>query len=267
MQYPHDGQPWTSQHTRALFRLFQTSAPPDFQRQVLERVAQRQHARIRRRIRWRSPLSWWPGGRAWGGGTLQFHRRWPRRVIATAGYCGLVLGTSLVWWAWQTGPAVPSIPEMLVSRAIAPLPGDTDVPNETPIRVDHHGWFGNAKEQETAVRTASSPAPIDIAPQMPMGKAVDRSIAWQAGDNSERALLASAPVPHLTVRKERHPPARLHTHRPRRTRGAPGKVTRFHTRPGPGPQTRTALRQYQQHKGLGGTGSLDRQTLETLRIQ
>lgn len=42
--------------------------------------------------------------------------------------------------------------------------------------------------------------------------------------------------------------------------------------PGPldgrlGPQTRAALRQYQQHKGLRVTGSLDRQTLETLRIQ
>lgn len=42
--------------------------------------------------------------------------------------------------------------------------------------------------------------------------------------------------------------------------------------PGPldgrlGPQTRAALRQYQQHKGLGVTGSLDRQTLESLRIR
>jgi len=42
--------------------------------------------------------------------------------------------------------------------------------------------------------------------------------------------------------------------------------------PGPldgrlGPQTRAALRQYQQHKGLGVTGSPDRQTLETLRMQ
>ena len=42
--------------------------------------------------------------------------------------------------------------------------------------------------------------------------------------------------------------------------------------PGPldgrlGPQTRAALRQYQQHKGLGVTGTLDRQTLETLRMQ
>ena len=36
MPYPHDEPPWTPQHTRALFRLFQTSAPPDFQRQILE---------------------------------------------------------------------------------------------------------------------------------------------------------------------------------------------------------------------------------------
>lgn len=236
MQYPPDGPLWTSQRTRALFRLFQTSAPPDFQRQVLERVAQRQHARIRRRMRWQSPLSWWPGGRAWGVGTLHLHRRWPRPVIATAGCCGLVLGASLAWWALRMGPAVPTIPEALVSRAIALLPGDTAVSNETPRRVDRHGWFGSAEQQETAVRTASSPAPIDIAPQMLTEKGMDRSMAWQAGDNPERALPVSAPVPHLTARKERHPPARLHTQRSRRARGAPGKVTRSHTRPGPGQQ-------------------------------
>lgn len=236
MQYPHDGPPWTSQRTRALFRWFQTSAPPDFQRQVLERVAQRQHARVRRRMRWRSPLSWWPGGRAWGSGTLQLHRRWPHHVIAAAGCCGLVLGTSLAWWAWRTGPAVPTIPEVLVSRAIALLPSDTDVPNATPRRVDHHGWFGSAEQQETAVRTASSLTPIDIAPQMSMGQAVDRSIAWQTGDNLERALPVSAPVPYLTAWKERHPPVRLRTHRSRHARGAPKKVTRSHTRPGPGQQ-------------------------------
>jgi len=233
MQYPHDGPPWTPQHTRALLRSFQTSAPPDFQRQVLERVAQRQHARVRRRMGRRSPLSWWPGGRAWGGGTLQFYRRWSRRVIATAGCCGLVLGTSLAWWALRTGPAVPTMPEALVSRTVSLLPSDTDMPNEAPRRVDHHGWFGSAETQEAAVRPASSPAPIDIAPQMLTGQAVERSIAFQAGDNPERALPVSAPVPHLTARKAPHPPDRLHTQRSRRTRGAPGKVTRFHTRPGP----------------------------------
>ena len=48
MPYPHDEPPWAPQHTRALFRLFQTSAPPDFQRQLLECVAQRQQVPERR---------------------------------------------------------------------------------------------------------------------------------------------------------------------------------------------------------------------------
>ena len=33
------------------------------------------------------------------------------------------------------------------------------------------------------------------------------------------------------------------------------------------PHTRTALRQYQQRKGLRATGTLDKQTLEALRIR
>jgi hypothetical protein len=87
MQSPHDRPPWTPQRTRALFRLFQTSAPPDFQRQLLERIAQRQHARGRRRMGWRSSRVWWPGGRAWSVGTRQPRRRRLDRVLATAG-CG-----------------------------------------------------------------------------------------------------------------------------------------------------------------------------------
>lgn len=236
MPYPPDGPPWTSQRTRALFRLFQTSAPPDFQRQILERVAQRQHARVRRRMGWRSLLPWWSGGHAGGGGTLQLHRRWPRRIIATAGCCGLVLGTSVVWWALRTDPAVPSMPEVRMSRTVSLLPRDTDVSNAAPRRVDHHGGFGSAEKQEAALRPASSPAPMDIARQILTGKAVERNMAFQAGDNPERALQVSAPVPHLTAQKERHPPARLHTQRSRRTRGAPGKGTRLHTRPGSGQQ-------------------------------
>jgi hypothetical protein len=59
MPYPHDKPPWTPQDIRALFRLFQTSAPPDFQRQILERVAQRQHAHGRRRL---------GGAHCWHGG-------------------------------------------------------------------------------------------------------------------------------------------------------------------------------------------------------
>src|SRR6266704_6328317 len=98
MPYPHDEPPWTPQRTRALFHLFQTSAPPDFQHQILERLAQRQHAQERQRLGWWSLLAWWPGCRAWGGGRLHPHRRWPGHVITMVGCCGLVLGTSLTWW-------------------------------------------------------------------------------------------------------------------------------------------------------------------------
>ena len=100
--------------------MFQTSAPPDFQRQILERVAQCQHTHRRWRMGWRSLLAWWPEGRAWGVRTRQSHRRWPGHAIAMAGCCGLVLGTSLTWWAVRTDPVAPPIPELLVSRVVSP---------------------------------------------------------------------------------------------------------------------------------------------------
>lgn len=217
----HDAPPWTPQHTRALFRLFQTSAPPDFQRQILERVAQRQHTHRRRRG-WRSLLAWWPGCRAWGGGTLQPHRRWPGHVIAMGGCCGLVLGTSLTWWAVWTRPAAPPTPELLVSRVVSPPPRIPSVPTETPIRGEHHGGFGRAEP----------PEPSASEPQMQTGPSVDRTRASQAGDDLERALLMPAPVQHLTAQKERQPPARKHLQRSGRPRGEPGKSSRPHPRPG-----------------------------------
>ena len=123
MLYPHDEPPWTPQHSRALFRLFQTSAPTDFQRQLLERVAQHQATHGLRRLGWRSLLAWWPGYRAWGVGTSQRHRRWPSHGITVVGCCGLVLGNCLAWWAARTGPTAPPTPALLVSRAIQQAPG------------------------------------------------------------------------------------------------------------------------------------------------
>ena len=142
MPYPHDEPPWTPQRTRALFRLFQTSAPPDFQRQILERVAQCQHTHRRRRMGWRSLLAWRPGGRAWGVRTLHPHCRWPGRVIAMVGCGGLVLGTSLAWWTVRTGPAAPPTLELLVSRVVSVPPRVPSVSTETPMDGDHHGGFG-----------------------------------------------------------------------------------------------------------------------------
>jgi len=236
MQSPHDGPPWTPQRTRALFRLFQTSAPPDFQRQVLERIAQRQHARVRRCMRWRSSRAWWPRGCAWSVGTLQPRRGWPGRVIAMAGCCALVLGASLAWWAARMGPAAPTMPAMLMSRAVAPPPRDPGVPTEAPIRVDHHGGFGRAEPQEEAVHAAGPPEPSTIARQMQTGQSMDKGTASQAGDDPKRAPLAPAPVPHLTAQKERPPSARRHTQRSGRPGGEPGKSSRSHPRPGTGQQ-------------------------------
>jgi hypothetical protein len=231
MPYPHDEPPWTPQRTRALFRLFQTSAPPDFQHQVLERVAQRQHTHRRRCMGWRPLLAWWPGARAWGVGTPQPHRRWPGHVITMIGCCGLVLGTSLTWWAMWTGPAVPPTPELLVSRLVSP-PRTSSVPTETHIRGDHHGGFGRAEPPEPAVHAAEPPEPGAGAPQIHPGQSVDESTAAQAGDAPERARLMPAPAQHLTAQKERQPPARRHTQRAGRPRSEPGKPARAHTRPG-----------------------------------
>lgn len=226
MPYPHDEPPWTPQRTRALFHLFQTSAPPDFQRQLLERVAQCQHTQERRRRGWRSLLARWPGYRVWGGGTLHSHRRWPGHVITMVGCCGLVLGTSLAWWVMRTGPAAPPTPGLLVSRAVSPAPSAPSIPAEALIHGDHYAGFGRVEPPEAAGPAAGPLESSTNASQMQTGPSVDRHTTSQAGDNSERVLLMPAPVQHLTAHKERQP----HTHRPTqrsgRPRGAPGKSSR-----------------------------------------
>jgi hypothetical protein len=236
MPYPHDEPPWTSQRTRALFRLFQTSAPPDFQRPILERLAQRQHAQERRRLGGWSLLAWWPGCRAWGGGRLQPHRRWPGHVIAMVGCCGLVLGTSLTWWAVRVGPTAPPVPAPLVPRAVTPLPRAPGVPVEASGRLDHNGGFGRAERQEAAVHAAGPLESSTSAPQIQMEPSVARDTASQAGDDPERALLVPAPVRHFTAQKEHQPPAYRYTPRSGRPRAAPGKPSRPHTRPETGQQ-------------------------------
>jgi hypothetical protein len=230
MLHPHDEPPWTPQHTRALFRLFQTSVPPDFQSQILERVAQRQHT-YGRRMRWRALLTWWPGCRAWVVGTLQPHRRWPGYVIAMAGCWGLVVGTSLAWWAIRTGPWAPRTPVLLVSRAVSPSRAPGVPTEEAPRGGDQHGGFGSIEPQEKAGHAAGLPEPSASASQMPTGQSEDRGTASQAGDGPERVLV-SAPVQRLTAQKERQLPVHRHTQRSGRPRGAPGKPSRSHTRLG-----------------------------------
>jgi hypothetical protein len=225
MQSPYNGPPWTPQRTRALFRLFATSAPPDFRRQILERVAQRQHALGRQRVRWRSPRARGVRWRAWGVGTLRPQHRWRRRGVAMVGWCGLVLGASLAWWAAQTGPAAPPSPAVLVSRAVSP-PSDSGGPPEALIRIDHHGWSGQAESHGAVVRATDLPEPMDTVPPMPPGTTGGRSMAPQAKEELERTLPGPLPVPRLTAQKERHPPAHKHTQRAERPRGAPGKATR-----------------------------------------
>jgi hypothetical protein len=230
MPYPHDDPPWTPQRTRALLRLFQTSAPPDFQRQILERVAQRQHTQRRQCMGWHALLAWWPRCSARGAGTLHPHRRWPGHVIAMVGCCGLVLGTSLAWWAMRTGPAAPPTPALLVSRAVSLPPRAPGVPNEAPIRGDHHAGFGRTEPQEAAETAAGPLEPSAIARQIQTEQAVDRHTASQAGDDPERALLMPASVQPLTAQKELQLPARRHT--PRAGRPRAGKSSRPHTKPG-----------------------------------
>jgi hypothetical protein len=231
MPHPHDAPPWTPQHTRALFRLFQTSAPPDFQRQVLERVAQRQHTQERRCLGWRALLAWWPGCRAWGVGTPQRHSRRPGPVIAMTGCAGLVLGTGLVWWVVRTGPAASPTLALLVSRVVSPASRAPGMPAEVPIYGDHHAGFGSAEPPEAAAPATGPPESSTSAPQMPMESSVDRHTASPAGDDPERALLP-APVPHLTAHKERQPLPHRPTQRAGRPRGTPGKSARPHNRLG-----------------------------------
>jgi hypothetical protein len=72
--------------------------------------------------------------------------------------------------------------------------------------------------------------------------------------------------PRASAGRGRHAAARARMHQVQERLQAAGYS------PGPldgrlGPHTRTALRQYQQRKGLRVTGTLDKQTLEALRIR
>ena len=234
MHEPHDTPRWTSQRTRALFRLFQTAAPPDFQRQILARVAKRQHAQQPRRLGGRALLAWGPGSRAWGRGTHPRHHRGPGPLIALIGCCSLVLGTSLAGWVLQRGPAAPPAPALL-TRAIS-LPRTPDVPTEAPLRGDSLEGFGSAEPPEGTGHAAPLPTSGPSAPQMPLGPSVDKRTAFQAGDDPAHASLVPAPVSQLTVQKERQLPGHRSTQRAGRPRGAPGKSSRSHTRAGTSPQ-------------------------------
>jgi hypothetical protein len=232
MLYPHDEPPWTPQHTGALFRSFRTSAPPDFQRQILECVAQRQQAQEQRRMGWRLLQASWPGHRAWRAGMLRRHRRWPGHVIAMVGCCALVLGTGLAWWAMQTGLAAPLTPVLLVSRVVSQLPYTPGVPAEAPGRVHHPGGGGRAEPQEPTGHVASPLEPSASAPQMQTGQGMDGNTTSQAGDDPERALRMPVFVPYLSAPKVRHLPTHKLTQRSGRPRGEPGKSSRLRARPG-----------------------------------
>jgi hypothetical protein len=154
-------------------------------------------------------------------------------VIATVGWCGLVFGASLVWWAVWTGPAAPTMPTVLVSRAVSP-PSDPGDPTEALIHLDHTGGPGRAESQEAVERAVDLPEAIDTALPVHPGAAGDRSTASQVREEAARTLSGPVPVPRLTAQKERHPPARRHAQRTERSRGVPGKAARLHKRPAPG---------------------------------
>jgi hypothetical protein len=211
--------------------LFQTSAPPDFQRQLLECVAQRQQVHAQRRMGWRWLLTSWPGRRTCGVGTLQHHRRWPGHVIAMAGCCGLMLGSSLAWWAVQTRPAAP-LTSVLMSRIVSPLSYTPGEPAEAPGRGNHPEGDGRAEPQEPVAHVASPLESSVSAPQMPTAPGVDSSTASQAGDDPEGALRIPVAGPPLSAPKVRHLPTHRLTQRSGRPRGEPGKSSRLRARPG-----------------------------------
>ena len=218
---PHDTPPWTPQRTRALFRLFQTSAPPDFQRQVLARLAQRQPAPEQRRRGWRALLAWGPGSRAWRRGTPQRHRRWPGYALAMLGCCGLVLGTSLAWWAARlvqraTHASAAAVAGRLPASALGRAHRGAS-PWRRPQRVRER-----CAPEETE-QAAGPPTSRTSAPQMPMGQSVDKRSAFQAGDDPARTLLVPAPGSQLTAQKERQLPVHRYSQRSGRPRGAPGR--------------------------------------------
>jgi hypothetical protein len=233
MQDPHDVPPWTPQRTRALFHLFQTSAPPDFQHQLLARLAQRQHTQGQRG--WRMLLVWWPRGRPVGGETRHAHRRWPGPVIAMVGCWGLVLGTSLVWWAMWTDQAASPTPGLL-SRLVAPQSHPSVISTEASLHSDHPGGVEGAAPLEPAVHTTVPPElSASTAPRY-TGSSVDRQTAAPEGSAVARVLRTPAPGAHLTVQKERQLPIRRPPERSGRPRREPGKTARPHIRPGPSPQ-------------------------------
>ena len=230
MQDPHGVPPWTPQRTRALFRLFQTSAPPDFQHQILVRLAQRQT--IKRRRGWRMLRAWWSRGHPGCGGTHQAHRRWPRPVIAMVGFCGLVLGTNLTWWAVGTDPVGSPTPGLL-SRHVALPSHPPDVSSEASLHGDYPGGVESTAPLEPAMHTVESPEFSTSAAPRHTGSSVERQTAAQKGGASSRVLRIPAPGPHLTVQKERQPPTRRPPERSGRPRREPGKSARSPLRASP----------------------------------
>ena len=233
MHDPHNVPPWTPQRTRTLFHLFQTSAPPDFQHQILARLAQRQHMQERRG--WRKLLVWWTGGYPGGDETRHARRRWPGPVIAMVGCCGLVLGTSLTWWAMWADPAASPTPGLL-SHLITLPSHPPVVSTEAPLLSDYPGGVGRAAPLEPAVYTAEPPEPGVSAASRYTVSSVARQTAVQEGGAAVRVLRTPAPGAHLTVQKERQPPTRKPPERSGRPRREPGKTARPHIRPGANPQ-------------------------------
>jgi len=94
-----------------------------------------------------------------------------------------------------------------------------------------------------------------------------RAIFTSVSQNVEQFIQAYRAVnPRASAGGGRHAAARA------RMRQVQERLQAAGFAPGPldgrlGPQTRTALRQYQQRKGLRVTGTLDTQTLEALRIR
>ena len=232
MHEPHDTTPWTPQRTRALFRLFQTSAPPDFQRQILARLAQRQPAQQRRRMGWRALLAWGLGSRAWRRGI----RPAPSQTARPCPRHGRVLWprardqSRLVGGAAGSSGATHASAAAVAGRLAA-----------SALRRAHRGAspaattteaFGSAEPLEEAEQTAGPPTSSTSAPQMPMGQSVDKRTAFQAGNDPARTLLVPARGSQLTAQKERQLPAHRYTQRSGRPRGAPGKSSRSHTRGG-----------------------------------
>ena len=152
------------------------------------------------------------------------------------GCWGLVLGTSLTWWAVRMGPGAPPAPALLtqvISRSQT-----AEAPTEAPLHGGDHGGFGSAEPPEGAGQAAAPPPSSTRAPQRPIASSVQKRTAFQAGDDPVRALRVPVLGSLLTVQKARQRPAHRDTQRAGRPRGAPGKSARSHTRAGPSQQAR-----------------------------